>query len=153
MVKGVRQLTSDGYNTMAQKHATNSQHNFYAAVCSKLYQNVKFRNLFLNHQASRLCLIWNKPLTRGKLLFKLSCVNVNTSCETPSLSFRVNRVMTWVLLEFNPRIGSWLLIIWIGARGITVSAAILLYSLFFVLLHLDGLIFYNYFEVNPIFTF
>lgn len=53
MVKGVRQLTSDDYNKMAQKHATNSQHKFYATVCSKLYQNVKFRNLFLNHQASR----------------------------------------------------------------------------------------------------
>lgn len=52
MVRDVRQITSDGYNKMAQKHATNSQHNFYATVCSKLYQNNKFRNLFLNHQAS-----------------------------------------------------------------------------------------------------
>lgn len=59
MVRDERQLTSDGksmgydLHKMGQKHATNSQHNVYTIVCSKLYQNVKFRNLFLNHQASR----------------------------------------------------------------------------------------------------
>lgn len=67
MVRGVRQLTSDGYNKMAQKHATNSQHNFYATVCSKVYQNVKFRNHFKPSGIS-LCLIWNKPLTQGKTI-------------------------------------------------------------------------------------